>query len=153
MRTSQSTRLIAIGLIAANVVWFAGLWRLLGEAVVRGLSAMAPTEAALHAAVVSLVVAAIVLVAGAFLLWRWQPSRQLLRQTREDLRTYRGMPLTADAAEVNLRPIAVAVAGMFVPAAFLAVLLPGPLVAGVAVVVGLAARVALAVVLVGLTKD
>jgi signal transduction histidine kinase len=137
MSASQSSRLFAIGLVATNIAWFAGLWRLLGEGVVRGLSAMAPTEATLRAAVASLVVAAIVLVAVAFLLWRW-PALQLLRQTRADLRAYRGVPpKAADVAELNLRPIAVAVAGMVVPAMVLAALLPGPIAAGVAVVVGL----------------
>jgi hypothetical protein len=153
MRATQSSRLIAIGLIAANVAWFAGLWRLFGEAAVRGISAMAPTEATMRTALVSLVVAAIVLVTVAFLLWRWQPSRQFLRQTREDLRAYRGVPPGADLAEVNLRPIAMAAAGMLVPAVVLAALLPGPIAAGVAVIVGLVGRVALAVVMAGLTKD
>src|SRR6267154_2338277 len=102
MRASQLSRLIALGLIAANIAWFAGLLRLLGEAAVRGSSAIAPTEATLRTAVVSLVVAAIVLVLLASLLWRWQPFRQLLRQTQEDLRTYRGVPPNADVAEVNL---------------------------------------------------
>jgi len=152
MRASQSSPLIAIGLIAANIAWFAGLWRLLGEAAVRGISAMAPTEASLRTAVVSLVVAAIALVAVAFVFWRWEPSRQFLRQTREDLRTYRGMAPTADTAKVNLRPIGVAVA-MVVPAVVLAALLPGPIAAAVAVIVGLVGRVALAVVMAGPAKD
>jgi hypothetical protein len=151
---SQSSRLIAIGLIAANIAWFAGLWRLLGEAAVRGLSAMAPTEAALRIAVASLVVAAIVLVAVSFLLWRWQPAQQLLRQTRQDLRTYWNTPpKAADVAEANIRPIAVAAAGMLVPAVVLAALLPGPLAAGVAVIVGLAGRVALVVVMASLARN
>jgi hypothetical protein len=154
MSATQSSRLITIGLIAANIAWFAGLWRLLGEAVVRGLATMAPTEATLRGAVVSLVVAAIVLVALALLLWRWPPSRQLLRQTREDLRTYRGVPLKrGELGEANLRPIALAAAGMVVPAAVLAALLPGPIAAGVAVIVGLAGRVALTVAMAGLAKD
>ena len=153
MRASQWSRLIAIGLIAANIAWFAGLWRLLGEAAVRGVSAMAPTEATLRTAVVSLVVAAIVLVAMGFLMWRWQPARQLIRQTREDLRTYSGAPpKAANVAEANLRPMTLA-AGMLVPAVILAALLPGPIAAGVAVIVGLAGRVALAVVMANLAKD
>jgi hypothetical protein len=152
MSATQSSRLITIGLIAANIAWFAGLWRLLGEAVVRGLAAMAPTEATLRGAVVSLVVAAIVLVALALLLWRWPPSQQLLRQAREDLRTYRRTP-PADVAEANLRPIVVAVAGMVVPAAVLAALLLGPIAAAVAVIVGLAGRVALTVVMAGIAND
>jgi hypothetical protein len=152
MRAGQPSPLIAIGLVAANIAWFAGFWRLLGEAAVRGLSAMAPTDAALRAGVVSLVVAAIVLVAMASLLWRWQPARQLLRQTREDLRAYHGLPPRADVAHVNLRPIALATAGMLVPAVVLAVLLPGPIAAAVAVIVGLVGRVALAVVMAGLAK-
>ena len=153
MRASQSSRLIAIGLIAANIAWVAGLWRLLGEAAVRGISAIAPTEATLRTAVVSLVVAAIALVAVAFVFWRWEPSRQFLRQTREDLRTYQGVPPAAVVAEVNLRPIAMAAAGMLVPAVVLAALLPGPIAAGVAVIIGLAGRVALAVVMAGAAKD
>lgn len=153
MRASQSFRLIAIGLIAANVVWLAGLWRLLGEAVVRGVSAVAPTDATLRTAVASLVVAAVVLSVGAFLMWRWQPARQLLRQTREDVRTYPGVSPTTDVADINPRPIALAVAGMLLPTAVLAALLPGAIAAGVAVVVGLAGRVALVVVMAGLAND
>jgi hypothetical protein len=151
--TSQSSRLIVIGLIGANIVWFAGLSRLLGEAVARGVSALAPTEAALRTAVLSLVVAAIVLVVVAFQLWRWQPSRQLLRQTREDLRAFQGLPPKAtDVSQANLRPIALAAAGMVVPAVVLAALLPGPIAAGVAAIVGLATRVVLAVAMAGLAK-
>jgi hypothetical protein len=154
MSASRSSGLIAIGLIAGNIAWFAGLWRLLGEAAVRGLSAMAPTESALRTAVMSFVVAAIVLVAMAFLLWRWQPSQQLLRQTRADLRTPWGVPpKAAVVGEAKRRPIAVAAAGMFVPAVVLAALLPGPIAAAVAVIVGLVARVALVVVMAGLAKD
>jgi hypothetical protein len=149
----QSSRLVAIGLIAANIAWFAGLWRLLGEALVRGLSAMAPTEATLRGAIVSLVVAAMVLVALAYMLWRWQPYQQLVRQTREDLRTYWGMPpKAADAPAANHRPIAVAAASIVMPALVIAAVLPGPIAAGVAVIVGVVARIALAAVMADLPK-
>jgi hypothetical protein len=148
MRARRSSRLVVIGLIAANIAWLAGLSRLLGEAAVRGSSAIAPTEATLRTALVSLVVAGIVLVTGAFLLWRWQPARQFIGQTREDLRTYSGMPPgAADAARANRQPIAAAAVGMIVPAVALAALLPGPIAAGVAVIFGLAARVVLVVVM------
>jgi hypothetical protein len=154
MSAGQSSRLIAIGVIAANIGWFAGLWRLLGEAVVQGLSAMAPTEATLSTAVLSLVVAATVLLSLAYLLGRWQPYQRLLRQTREDLRTYWGIPpKAADVRAANSRAIALVAVGIVVPAVVIAALLPGPTAAGVAVIIGLAARLALAVVMAGLAKD
>jgi hypothetical protein len=59
----------------------------------------------------------------------------------------------ADAAEVNLRRNVVLAAGMLGPAVVVAALLPGPIAAGVAAIVGLAGRVALAVVMAGLAKD
>jgi hypothetical protein len=106
------------------------------------------------AARAQMVVAAIVLVPMAFVLLRWQPLRQLLRQTREDRRTSHGLPPQAtDVAQSNRRPIALVVAGMVVPSVVFAALLAGPIAAGVAAMVGLAARVALAVFVVGLAKD
>jgi hypothetical protein len=138
-------------MLAANVAWFGGLLRLIGEAGFRVVSEVAPTESDQRNAVYVVVGIAVVGVV-AFLLWRWPWYRAVLRQTQEDARSLWGLPpKAAPPLQGRLARTGTSVALVLVPALAVAALLPGPIAAAVATIIGLVVRVAVVVVTFGTT--
>ncbi|HEY8987858.1 MAG TPA: hypothetical protein VIM39_02480 [Candidatus Limnocylindrales bacterium] len=134
-------------MLAANVVWFGGLMRLLGEAVARLLSEMAPTESDQRTVVAAVLGGIVVLGIEVLLLWRWSWYRGVIRQTREDVRSLWGLPPKATPPiQVTFRRTATSSAIVLVPALVVAFLLPGAVAAAIAVIVGLVVRVAVVAV-------
>ncbi|HXI94481.1 MAG TPA: hypothetical protein VNG04_00010 [Candidatus Acidoferrum sp.] len=146
-RTTQALMLIA------NVAWLGGLIRLIGEAVARGMSSLAPTEANQRTVVLAVVGGIALLGVEALLLWRWPWYRGILRQSQEDIRSLWGVsPNAAPTFQIIRTRSARSAALMLVPALVAAAVLPGPIAAAVAVVVGLAIRVAVVVAVMGVTR-
>jgi hypothetical protein len=136
-------------MLAANVAWLSGLLRLIGEAGFRVVSEVAPTEIDQRNVVYFLVGMAFAGVL-AFLFWRWPWYRAVLRQTREDARSLWGLPpKAAPPFRVGLARMGASVALVLVPALAVAALLPGPIAAAVATIIGLVVRVAVIVVTLG----
>jgi hypothetical protein len=137
---------IAVGLVAANVAWFAGLIRLFGEAVARLIPELNTSDGEKRTVFLVIIVAATVLGVEAFLAWRWARFRGFLLQSQEDIRRLWGVPPKArPRRQINLRRPAAASAMVLVPALVLASLMPGAAAAAIALVIGLVARVAVVV--------
>ena len=130
-------------MLAANVVWFGGLMRLLGEAVARLLSEMAPTESDQRTVVAAVLGGIVVLGIEVLLLWRWSWYRGVIRETREGVRSLWGLPpKAAPPIQVTFRRTATSSAIVLAPALVVAFLLPGAIAAAIAAIVGLLVRVA-----------
>jgi hypothetical protein len=144
MSRERSTSLL---MLVASAAWFGGLLRIVAEAAVRALSAIAPTGT--DPGIVLFAVVGTTALAGveAFVLWRWSWYRSMLRQTQEDIRSLYGLPpRTASSLSVTLRRVLSSVAIVILPALLVAAVLPGVIAAAVAVLIGLVARVLVAVV-------
>ena len=135
-------------ILASNIVGLAGLSRLVGEGVARAIAATTPTAWTDRPVVVEMVViavSAVVLVA----FWHWRPFREFRQQTRDEQWTTRGLPPLSAAVRGSRRaPVVIASVAAIVLALVLGALLPGPLAAAVALVVGAVART-LVTVLIG----
>jgi hypothetical protein len=125
--------------LAAYVGWFGGLLRLLAEAVAQIVPEVAPTEGARTSLALWTVGSIVVGVVVIALLLRWPWYRGVLRQTQEDIAALHGH--TVPQFGQTLRRVAGWSAIIVLPAAVLAILLPSPAAAAVAIVVGLVLRV------------
>jgi hypothetical protein len=153
VKRTRLSGVIAVGLVAANVAWFAGLMRLLGEGMAGVLSAIAKTEGDQRTAILAIVVAAAISGVPALILWRWSWYRGVLRQTQEDVRSLWGLPPQATpVGGAGLQRVAGASATVVVVVVTLAALMPGVIPAATAVLIGLVGRAALAIVMVGAAK-
>jgi hypothetical protein len=130
--------------LAAYVAWFGGLLRLLAEAVARVLPEVAPTDSDRTNLAIWTIVSVVFGVVVIALLLRWPWYRGVLRQAHEDIAALHGR--SAPPIEETLRRVAMWSAIVVTPALVLALLLPGPAAAAVAMIVGLALRVIGAVV-------
>jgi hypothetical protein len=142
--------IIAVGLMAANVAWFAGLARLFGEGIARVLSPIAQTEGDQRTAILAIVIAAPVLGVLALILWRWFWYRGVLRQSQKDVRSLWGLPPEeTSVGRAGPHRVADASSIVLVLAVILAALIPGAIAAAIAVLVGFVVRAALAALIVG----
>jgi len=150
---TQSSAVIAVSLMAANVVWLAGLTRLFGEGITRVLSGIAPTESEQRTAIPAIVITVAISSVVLLVIWRSSWYRGLLRQSREDLRSLWGLrPEATPARGTGLRRVAGVSVLVVVLAVTLAAFMPGAIPAAVAVILGLVARTGLAVIVVDSAK-
>jgi hypothetical protein len=134
-----------IALLAANVVWFAGLFRLAAEATFGLIAAVAPS-APNDILKYSLLAGTAVVALEAFVFWRWSWYRAMLRQTQNDVRSLWGVPVRVEASTgLPLWPALIAATTLVLPALVVAAVLPGVVAASMAVLIGLGVRVAAAV--------
>jgi hypothetical protein len=128
---------VVILLAAGSVLWFAGIFRLIGE----GLSRVKPDPIA-PALLGPIVVGAGLTLLALGLLWSWEPVRRWSATLKADLRESNGLPRTPSAAATERRRPLGAIAIVLVLSVVTAAVLPGPLAAALAIVAGLVLRVA-----------
>jgi uncharacterized protein involved in cysteine biosynthesis len=137
--------LVFFGLtVTGNVMWFGGLLRLFGEAASRLFDMVRPGGFDTVSWIgVGLAVALAVGVLVAILPW----YRRLYRQMRTDAAASRGVPVEdLPSRGAGLRRGAKVIAVVLSGAIVLAVLLPGPLAAGLSILAGLVFRILAVVV-------
>lgn len=137
--------LVFFGLtVAGNVMWFGGLLRLFGEAAGRFLDTVRPGGFDIVSWIglgLAVTLAVGVLVAMLTL------YRRLHRQMRTDAAASRGIPVEdLPSRGASLRRGAKVIAVVLGGAIVLAVLLPGPLAAGLSILAGLVLRILAVVV-------
>jgi hypothetical protein len=135
-------------LFIANVVWFGGLLRFAAETMVLVIAAIAPTYAD-RTRLLTWIPGIIVVIILGGIVWLSPWNQALVRQNRADLRAYFGT--TTQETGLGLGGTVKLALPYLVPTLVLAVVLPGLLVAAVAVLIGLVVRV-LAILIVG-TSD
>jgi hypothetical protein len=144
---SSGARLTRIGLLLVGVAWLGGLLRLFGEAASRAFSSIAMTDGELRTALTSILVGSVFIGLELILLSRWSWYRDMIRQTRNDIRSVYGLPPTAASTPAStIRRTVPSLAMTVVPAALLAIIVPGVFAAAVMVVLGLVMRVVLILV-------
>jgi hypothetical protein len=144
--TSRERAIPGVMLIA-NVAWLGGLLRLVVEVIARVLSAIAPNASDQRTIVVAIAVGVAITGIELVLLWRWTWYRNLLRQTQEDIRSLWDLPpMEAPRLRLDVRRGIASAGIVLLPAVAIASLLPGPVGAAVAMVLGLVVRVIVAVV-------
>ena len=140
-------RVISILTVAANIAWFGGLLRLLGEAIARLLE-LASTVDDRRNLVVFMIASVVFGAVMLLLLRRWGWYRDLLRQNTEAIKRYSGVPVPeASSSVVPVRRAALSFGMVILPALAVAIILPGPTAAAIALLAGLVLRLGLAAVL------
>jgi hypothetical protein len=128
--------------LVADCLWIAGLARVVAELGHWALSGSGQSAAATAGLVLSaLIVAGIEVI----VVWRWSWVRGLMRQAYQDGRGFWGLPPGPIAKPVPALYPAPYVAILFGGALVLAAVLPGPVAAAAALVVGAIGRTAAAV--------
>jgi hypothetical protein len=128
---------VAILVAGGNVLWFAGILRLVGEVLGAARPNVIPSEL-----LWPFVVGAGLMLLALGLLWSWEPVRRWSATLKADLRESNGLPRTPSAAATERRRPLGAIAIVLVLSVVTAAVLPGPLAAALAIVAGLVLRVA-----------
>jgi hypothetical protein len=131
----------------ANVAWLGGLLRLAVEGISRVLPEIAPDASDQRTVVVAIAAGVAITGIELVLLWRWSWYRGVLRETQEDIRSLWSLPLVEmPRVRLEVRRAVASATVVLLPAVAVAALLPGPVPSAIAMVLGLAARVAVAIV-------
>jgi hypothetical protein len=134
-----------VSLLAANALWFGGIFHLLGEVAGPIWSASVPEDVTTGALVAGLAVASAEVLIILAIVWRWRKRLwRTLRQLQHDERAFwyateNPPPLNWDYRRAG-RNLILALA----PSLLIAALIPNVIVAAIAIVAGLVVRVAAA---------
>jgi hypothetical protein len=78
---------VRIAMFAGNVAWFGGLIRVIAEGVARSIAAIGPTADQQRTVALFIVGAILLASVESALLYRWSWYREMIRQTRGDIRS------------------------------------------------------------------
>lgn len=144
IRPSAAAVLLAI----SHIVWFGGLFRLAGEVAAQLLPALLPSEAARSEFVLLCMLTGVTMTVALVLLYRWPWYREQLRLNHEGIRKLFGErpdPPSPPLA-TTFRRLGFWSTVLILPSVGLALVLPGPAAAGLAIAAGLVLRVVVAIV-------
>ena len=123
-----------------------GLLRLAVEGISSVLPEIAPDASDQRTVVVAIAAGVAITGIELVLLWRWSWYRGVLRETQEDIRSLWSLPLVEmPRVRLEVRRTVASATVVLLPAVAIAALLPGPVPSAIAMVLGLAARVAVAI--------